>query len=159
MKFLYLVFSLLLISSCGFTPVYGTHSPKPELTQISIEIIPNREGQIVRNHLIDQLYNGGYPSNPRYSLSVSTISENIVEIGIDQDDEASRAQLRQRATMRLKDISTDTLVLERIVRATSGYNILTGQFTTYVTEKDARAQTLKAISDNIMTQLEIYFSK
>jgi hypothetical protein len=50
------------------------------------------------------------------------------------------------------------VVLNRTVRATSGYNILQGQFTTFVTEEDARKQALKVLSDHIITQLEIYFN-
>ena len=158
MKF-FLTFALLLVSACGFTPVYGTRSTSTDLSSITVDIIPNREGQIIRNHLIDRLYKNGYPSAPRYSLNVTSVEESIVEIGIDQDDEASRAQLRQKTTMRLKNIETNKIILTRTVRATSGYNILAGQFTTYVTEDDARAQALKALSENIMTQLELYFNQ
>lgn len=150
---------LTIIAACGFTPVYRTKSPKSDLTSIQVEIIPDRDGQVVRNHLIDRLYNDGYPADPQYSLIVSKIEGNIIKIGIDRDDDASRAQLRQSASFQLIDSQTNTVVLTRVVRATSGYNILTGQFTTYVTREDARKQALKAISENIMTQLEIYFSQ
>jgi len=158
MKF-FLILALLVVCACGFTPVYGTKSPSADLSSIFVDTIANREGQIVRNHLIDRLYQDGYPSNTDYTLMIAPITENIVEIGIDRDDEASRAQLRQKTTLQLKDVKTNSIVLNRTVRATSGYNILTGQFTTYVTEDDARAQTLKALSNNIITQLELYFKK
>ncbi len=157
MKFITL-FTLLFLTACGFTPVYGTKTVSNDLSKIDIAIIPDEEGQTVRNHLIDAMYNGGYPSNPQLRLVVSPIQESIVEIGIDRDDEASRAQLRQETTMRL--INPDNkVVLQRTVRATSGYNILAGQFTTFVTEEDARKQALKALSNNIITQLELYFNR
>jgi LPS-assembly lipoprotein len=157
MKFITL-FALLFLTACGFTPVYGTKTVSNDLSNIDIAIIPDEEGQIVRNHLIDAMYNDGYPSNPQYRLVVSPVQESIVEIGIDRDDEASRAQLRQETTMRLIDLD-DKVVLQRKVRATSGYNILAGQFTTFVTEEDARKQALKALSNNIITQLELYFNR
>jgi len=150
---------VLLITACGFTPTYGTKTTSSDLNAIKIDTIPDRNGQVVRNFLIDRFYDNGYPINARYNLSVSSISESIIEIGIDQDDEASRAQLRQKANMRLMDIETNKVVLERTIRATSGYNILAGQFTTFVTEQDARQQALRALSDNITTQLEIYFTR
>lgn len=157
MKFIPL-FALLFLTACGFTPVYGTKTVSNDLSNIDIAIIPDEEGQIVRNHLIDAMYNDGYPSNPQLRLVVSPVQESIVEIGIDRDDEASRAQLRQETTMRLIDLD-DKVVLQRKVRATSGYNILAGQFTTFVTEEDARKQALKALSNNIITQLELYFNR
>ncbi len=158
MKFL-LIISLFILSSCGFTPVYGTKTVSNDLNTVAIASIPDRNGQMVRNFLIDRIYKNGYPSAPQFTLSVSPIEENIVEIGIDKDDEASRAQLRQRAVMTLTDMDTNKPVLTRTIRATSGYNILTGQFTTYVSQEDARQQSLRALSDNIITQLEIYFSQ
>jgi len=151
------VMMMIFLSACGFTPVYRTKPPLQTLSSIEIAIIANREGQIVRNHLIDRLYRNGYPSNPRYRLVVSSIAENIVEIGIDKDDEASRAQLRLSAELQLYDTAEDKRILIRNVRATTGYNILAGQFTTFVTEEDARKQGLRAISDNIITQLELHF--
>lgn len=157
MKFLTL-FALLFLTACGFTPVYGTKTVSNDLSNIDIAIIPDEEGQIVRNHLIDAMYNNGYPSNPQLRLVVSPVQESIVEIGIDRDDEASRAQLRQETTMRLVN-PNDNVLLQRKIRATSGYNILAGQFTTFVTEEDARKQALKALSNNIITQLELYFNR
>lgn len=158
MRYIILLF-VFIISACGFSPVYGTKSISSEMNAIEIGIIPNREGQIIRNHLIDRLYSGGYPANAQYTLSVSAVTETIVEIGIDKDDEASRAQLRQSATFTLLDKSTKKPVLRRTARATSGYNILAGQFTTFVTEADARNQALKAIADDIVIQLELYFNR
>jgi LPS-assembly lipoprotein len=149
--------TFLILTACGFTPVYNTHSVSSSLNQIEIAAIPNREGQIVRNHLIDRMYVDGYPANPQYQLSVSPIIETIVKIGIDKDDEASRAQLRQQASFRLIDINTQEIVLERTVRTISGYNILAGQFKTFVTEQDAREQALKALAEDIVTQLQLHF--
>lgn len=159
MKFLSLIFTIFIISACGFTPVYGDKSLPSSIGAIEVKVIPDRGGQIVRNHLIDRLYQDGYPTNPDYFLAVSAIKENIVEIGIDIDDEASRAQLRQQANMTLTDAKTNKVVLTRTVRATSGYNILLGQFTTFVTEDDARNQALKTIAEDIVTQLELYFNQ
>jgi len=158
MKFLS-VFLLFVITACGFTPVYGVKSPDDRLQSIDIAVIANREGQIVRNHLIDTLYRNGQSMSPLYKLSVDSITEKTVEIGIDKDDEASRAQLRLETTMRLYNVESNRLLFERTVRTTTGYNILAGQFTTYITEQDAREQGLKALADQIITQLELHFNR
>ena len=157
MRSLLLFVTLIVLSACGFSPVYGTKDARDSISNIDIAVIPNREGQVVRNHLIDYFYDGGYAPNPTHRLEVSPIQENIVEIGVDRSDEASRAQLRQQATMRLIDNTTGNVVLKRTVRATSSYNILAGQYTTFVTQSDARQQALKTLADNIITQLELHF--
>ena len=162
MKF-FILAGFVFLTACGFEPVYknasvGTPSQTSRfLNTVEIAIIPNREGQILRNALIDRIYSGGYPHNPEYRLLISPIAEKIVEIGIDKDDNASRAQLRQETIMNLVRIDNGQTILTRPVRATTGYNILLGQFTTFVTENDAREQAIRTLADNIVTQLELYF--
>ena len=152
---------LLLLSACGFEPVYGSKSGamRSEFSAIEISVIPDRSGQVVRNHLIDRLHQRGADANPQYRLDISPIRESIVEIGFDRDDEASRAQMREETTLNLIDTQTGKAVLTRTVRTTTGYNILEGQFTTFVSRRDARDQALRALSERIVTQLEIHFTQ
>jgi len=156
---LFALISILFLSACGFSPVYGDRTVQSDLAEIVVSNIPNRSGQIVRNHLIDTLYRNGAPINAQYELIIAPIIETEVEIGIDQDDEASRAQLRLRTLMQIRDVSNNTIILTRSVRATTGYNILDGQFTTFVTKADARNNALRVLSDNIITQLELHFRR
>ena len=160
-----LLFLCLSVTACGFTPIYQDNSVesaapvKSALNTVDIAIIPDYEGQTVRNHLIDRMYKNGYPSNPQYRLVTSRVNEQTIEIGIDRDDNASRAQLRQEASFRLIRLSDNAIVLERDVRATTGYNILGSQFATYITEEDARKQALRTLSDKIIIQLELFFNR
>ena len=153
---------VLILSACGFTPVYAPSMQsgpvQTNMSSIAIDVIPNREGQVVRNHLIDQLHKDGYPTSAKYRLIISPIVENIVEIGIDKDDEASRAQLRERANMQFIRLSDNKIILDKTVRSVSSYNILAGQFTTFVTEQDAREQALRSLAADIVAHLEVYFS-
>ena len=155
-------FCFLIVSACGFTPVYSPDSRstivQSSISSITIDTIPDREGQLVRNHLIDRLLKDGYVASPQYRLVVSPIQESIVGIGIDKDDEASRAQLRESASFRLIRLSDNSTVLDHTVRSVSSYNILSGQFTTFVTQQDAREQALRDLSDKIVTRLELYFT-
>lgn len=159
---------VLVLTACGFQPTYGTKTfgndgssavVRAELSDIAVDIIPNRSGQFLRNRLIDYLYKNGYPAAPRYRLSVSKVEENVVEIGIDKDATASRAQLRMNTRFTLYDLQTQKPVLQRTQRATTGYNILSSQFTTYVTEADAREQGLNMLAEQIAAQLELYFAR
>ena len=79
MKILITIASILLLSACGFSPMYGANSSKnntaikTELTDIEIALIPDREGQYLRNALIDRFYIPQYGSGanpPNLSLHV-----------------------------------------------------------------------------------------
>lgn len=150
---------MLLLSACGFTPVYGTHSTGKNLSSIDVAIIPDRNGQTVRNHLLDRLYRDREPIEKKYILTVSPIEESNVNVIFNKNDDASRAQLRLSASFTLTDNEDGSIVLQRVARATTGYNILAGQFTTFITQQDAREQALRAISNNIITQIEVYFNQ
>lgn len=107
------------MAACGFQATYapqrhsdaGKTAVSSQLADIAVDIIPNREGQYLRNRLIDRFYKNGYPAAPNYRLSVSPVRQNIIEIGIDKDSTASRAQLRVTVDFALYDNKTNQIVL------------------------------------------------
>ena len=113
MRFILLT-SLLCLTACGFTPVYGTQANKvasQNLEQIEIALIPNREGQFLRNALIDRFYKNGAPANPKYRLRFSSINEATYNFDITVDSEATRRQLKLTTAMHLIDLETKRLCL------------------------------------------------
>lgn len=95
-----------------------------------------------------------------YKLVVSSISENIYDIGIAKDDTATRSQIRLSVSMSLVDTRIDggKPLLNRSLWAVTSFNQLASQYTTLVTEDDARTQAIQQLSDQIVTQLELYFA-
>ena len=67
--------ALLTLAACGFSPIYGAHGNNApvaaQLNQIAIASIAERQGQMLRNDLIDLMYVKGRPANPQYRLEVS----------------------------------------------------------------------------------------
>ena len=64
--------AVLLLSACGFRPLYatgGVADVSEELSQIEVAVIPDRPGQILRNYLIQGLNGGGRPAQPAYASS------------------------------------------------------------------------------------------
>lgn len=158
--------SLLLVAACGFTPLYGSGntgssglSATQGLDQVDIDLIPDEEGVYVRNILIDQFYRGGYPSSPRFRLSVTPIQEQIVYLDITVDSESTRRQITVRSTLQLIDLSTGETVLNRAVSAISSYNVIGSQFTTRVSENDAREGALADLARQIETQVALYLKR
>lgn len=162
----FLVFNLmLLLSACGFSPMYGQNaatnnqSIKSNLSQIDINVIPNREGQFLRNLLIDRFYINGYPASPNYKLSVSPIRENVSNFDITISDEATRRQLNLQTKMHLIDITTNKTVLTRPLTAITSYNVLESEYSTIVTEQSAREAALGDIARQIEQQIVLYLNR
>lgn len=158
--------SLFLVAACGFTPMYGSNatgssglSAKQGLDQVDIDLIPDENGVYVRNILIDQFYQGGYPSSPRFRLSVSPIQAQVAYLDITVDSESTRRQITVRTTLQLIDLDSGEMVLNRTVSAIGSYNVIGSQFTTRVSENDAREGALADLARQIETQVALYLKR
>ena len=145
--------------------MHGKYSAKnsetvqDSLASIYIENIPDREGQFLRNNLIDRFYQNGRPADPAYKLYIEKIDEKIDDLDITKSSDATRAQLRLSTKLTLQDTRTSSVILKRDVSAITSYNILQSQFTTRVSENDARENALKELAAQIERQLSLYFNR
>ena len=162
--FFLLISSLFLLTACGFQPMYGINRDTPigveeALAQIEIGSIPHREGQYLRNALIDRFYLSGRPVNPVFTLSVTPVQETLVDLDITKSSDATRGQLRLETIMRLRDRKTNEKLLERKLRTITSYNILGSEFATRVSEDNARTNALDDLARQIEHQLNLYFKR
>lgn len=163
MRLLSLLLSLVILSSCGFHPVYGVNKytatgVEDKLAQIRIENIPNREGQHLRNALIDRFYRDGRPSNAPYTLQISNIQERLTDLDITKNADATRGQLRLETKMWLKNEYGETL-LKRELRTINSYNILANEYSTRISEENTRLNALDDLARQIEQQISLYFKR
>jgi LPS-assembly lipoprotein len=155
----------LFIASCGFSPMYGAHSAgtqkevRAALSDVAIENIPDQSGQYLRNELIDRFYTGGRPADPAYTLLVTPINERREDLDLTKSSDATRSQLRLTTVMELRDNRAGAVLLKRELFAATSYNILDSQFTTRVSEQNARQNALNDLARQIETQLALYFRR
>jgi LPS-assembly lipoprotein len=154
----------LVLSSCGFTPLYGTQSGasfgnEDLLDYVTIDNIPNREGQYLRNALIDRFYRHGRPANPQYTLSLINLETRRTDLDITKTSSTTREQVRLKADMILTDKLTGETLLERRVSSTASYNVLESEFTTRISRKEAQDNALLGLADQVEAQLTLYFQR
>lgn len=125
--------------------------------EIKIAGIPNREGQMLRNHLIDRLYLNGEPQAPRYTLSFTEVTEARSDLDITKSSEATRSQLTLKTTMMLTD-DKGQQVLVRDLKTVTSFNVLGSEFATRITEKSARESALEDIARQAELGLNLYFA-
>lgn len=156
-----LLATLVLMSACGFRPLYGTGgvaNAADELAQVEVSVIADRSGQILRNHLIQGLNTGGRPTDPVYRLDV-TLRERREDLGIDKTDSAQRANLVVTARFSLRTSADNEEVLNRRVGIITSYNILLDEYATLSAQNAARDRALRRLGSDIRTQLALYFSR
>jgi len=149
-----LIIAAFILGACGFSPIYGAKSDQDSVRaytrNIAIDIIPDREGQYLRNRLIDRLHDLGESGSPTHTLTLTPIREQRTNLDITRNADATRAQLLLRTNMTLTERATGAVILKRSLSTTTSFNILSSQFTTRVTENDARKNAL----DDLARQAE-----
>ena len=154
----------LLLTACGFTPLYGKGGEQgagvqEKFQQVRITNIPDRQGQILRNDLVDRLYHNGTPAEPVYELSIASIQQHSTALDITPDSSSTRSELRLLTTLKLKEISTGKTLMSRELIAVASYDVLGNEYTTLVTQESVRDNALNDLAQQIETQLALYFSR
>jgi len=154
----------LLVGGCGFQPVYGTLGRSDEaiaaeqqFARVRVAPITERDGQMLRNHLIDRIYVAGTPRKPDYELQIILRSREAA-IDIDRDDTVTRSQLLMNAQAKLVETATGKTVWTADSRAITNYNELVSPFSTLVSERAAHEQALRQIGDDLVIRLGAYFT-
>lgn len=154
----------LMLGACGFHPLYGKNKytavgVEEKLALVQIGNIPNREGQYLRNELIDRFYRGERPTNPKYSLSVRPLSESLINLDITTDSDSTRGQLKIVSHFTFADKQTGETLIERNIQAVTSYNILNSEFATRVSEDNARLNAIEDLARQIEHQINIYLKR
>ena len=144
--------------ACGFEPLYGQRaggdSVVAHAAAIEVMAIPDRLGQVVRNHLRDGLTPYGVPDAPRYRLSV-TLRKTEEGIAFQKDDAVTRYNVILWASYDLVEVATGARVTKGLVRSIAAYNVVRSDYATIAAARDAEARVAEAVSDEIQTRIAI----
>lgn len=150
---------VFLLNGCGFSSIYSTknHTELPnQFSTIKINQIPNRIGQMVRNELLDLLTPHGPPISPRCILFV-TIDETKNAFAIQKNAIATRADIRLIGNYQLISVEGSRQLTSGTIYIVSSYDIVSSDFATLASEKNARKRVVMQLSEDIRTRLAVYF--
>jgi len=152
--------SLLFVAACGFEPLYystqSSRNPGPLLTTVKINAIADREGQTLRNNLVEKLNPQGEPENPRYTLSVK-LTEAQKDLGIESDTSATFSRLQVSGSFALRNLETGNTVFRGISQSSVSFNVVDSPYGEFAAENSARDRALGQISEDIYIRLGTYF--
>ena len=141
--------------------MYGAHddgTPVAEqLNDVEIENISERNGQMLRNDLIDLMYGKGRPQSPDYHLNVALRSYEE-GIGLLPNATTSLTELNLYADYSLKDINGKEVV-KATAHATATYNQLQAAYGAYAADENAYQSCITEISRQIVNRVSLYFSE
>ena len=147
-KIIVFCFLLLSLAACGFKPLYqNNEAPLGRVAisdEIFVDVIAEREGQILRDFLKKRISNA--PLGSKYTLRVK-LNINTTDLGINIDDVATRKVLWVSANFELLD-GEDVISTGRSMNNVS-YAINDNEFITLNARKDEIEKSLDLIADDI----------
>jgi len=169
-KKIFAVFALLTaLCACGFRPLYVQRegdgawysgdrfntSIINEMSQIKVEPIEDRFGQIIRNELLDNLTPKGVPQEPKYRLYVTLAKKEIVQQALRDDITATRERVQYIVNYELEQEHEQILSGNSI--AFVSYDIMANPYSTTSAQKKTETDAAKIIADDIVLRLGTYF--
>ena len=149
----------LACAGCGFHPLYAPQGrTQAGLSEIFVDIIPNRNGQQFRQSLQDRLQGTDGDPHPHYVLSVS-YAVAAEGIGIEADNASTRNRFTGTAHWTLKKPG---LFGQKITSGTAhvvdGNDVIVAQFF----YSDLNSETVNkrigdALADQVAQSLAVYF--
>jgi LPS-assembly lipoprotein len=153
-----------VVAGCGFEPLYGDKSrggaapTEAYMAAVRVDLIANRSGQELRNELLERLNQRGPPERPVYHLQVQ-LAVATQALGIQRDDSSRIGRVDVSSSFWLKEIATEKTVHSGSSRSITTYAVVQSNFANVQAANDATQRALREISDDIRTQLALYFTK
>ncbi|MDR1691681.1 MAG: LPS assembly lipoprotein LptE [Rickettsiales bacterium] len=150
---------MIILSACGWTPVYsqGDNGIIKETEQIAIAPLDGKSGIIAREKLRDQLSPYGLTNNPKYSLTFSNMKVTYEKRGIRPDGTPTWGTVITVVDFKLTQLSDNKVLIEEKEYAFTSYNILDNVYSATVAEEQAAIRGAKMIADQIATRIMAYF--
>ena len=151
------------LGGCGFHPLYGRYGGaggaiRPELASIYVNVMAERQGQLLRQALQERLVGDDTGQVKRYELSggLAIVAEAL---GIQQDTSSTRTRFNASSSWSLRRVDVNnTLVTSGVARALDGININNQEYFAADLETSAAYKRLAdQVADKIVQALATYF--
>lgn len=138
----------LFLESCGFRPLYMASENISNICYpIKIKTIKERNGQILRNQLLDLLTPEGQPEKPKYVLGI-ILTETIKAIGVNKDETTSRKEAVLTAAMSLSDAKSGKILYTHSVRSINSFEVISQDYYSDVVAQDyAKVEALRLLAE------------
>ncbi len=151
-----------LITACGFQPLYGEQTQNAKVTGklASTYVMPidSREGQFVRNELLDRITPKGIPQRAKYRLQVR-LNEGKQGLAIDQDSSTNRYNLTLTAKYTLFAANGKDVIHKGSAQSIASYNVVTSDFANLSAEQNAQKRSALVLAEKIHRQISVFFSR
>ncbi|MEL6831035.1 MAG: hypothetical protein AAFO63_12965 [Pseudomonadota bacterium] len=148
MKQLFAALSLLMLTACGFTPLYAAGAGGGN---IAVEEIDGRSGYTLRKELLQRLVIGLPGLNEPASLNV-TLDSELDRLALQPDESAARTDFKSRADYVL---FYEGEAITGSVEATTSYQVPEAPFADIPAQTDAQNRAMALLAARLVDDLRI----
>lgn len=141
----------LLLSACGFQPMYGSSSG-PAIGPVHVAEIEGKAGHTLKTEL-DRILAPGAGAGPPMNLAI-TLTEQLIALGLRQDESATRGELRLTANYTLTPADNGRPIRGRLLTVVN-YDIPTAAFGEIAAQDDARERAAETMAQRFRAELAL----
>ena len=144
-----LLFSLLLLTGCGFSPLYSQSNLYLKDTSVIVDPIANQYGDRMRHIIQDKLFTP--TSNPlrNYRLIVSPPAFSAGDKTISSNEFASTIQITGTTSYRLNNLNTGKDIYSGSVIAVSSYAVVRDPYATTVAKNHIQEELSEQLAEQV----------
>ena len=149
----WLLIGFLLLTACGFEPIYGVDKPANKIMgKIDIEVSNGRNTFELRDRLIERL--GVLESDPTHLLKYRS-SINSKNLTISKDNDVTRYTLQGETNFDLVNLASKKVIYTNTIVSNTAYSATAGTYPTAIAERDANVRLSLDMADKVVTLLLI----
>ncbi|MBN8993844.1 MAG: hypothetical protein J0H63_07790 [Rhizobiales bacterium] len=150
--------AMAMLGACTVQPVYapqyalGTTGKSASLTNVAIDPVSDRVGQVVRNKLMFGLNGGPSVANPVYRLRL-VVSESEVALGVSNIQAAPTYSVTVSVTYELTRVGGTQILLRSTSRGSASYDRVNSAFANTRAKIDAENRAAEVVADDIRLRI------
>lgn len=164
------ILSLLLISACGFKPMYGQNSESGAglaqvMANIKIDQIRNASGrqerlsQLLQNNLNERI--SPLSSDGSVTSYILKADYNLQEAGygIREDETVTLQNLKLSVDFALVDVDTDQSIMDGTARAIVTYDLVRSDYSNKIARETSLERLSEEVANQIITRIGTYLNE
>lgn len=145
----------MVLSGCGFVPLYAQQSVSGGLANIDIDVPQTRTGYFLEQDLRNG-FGSDLTSPKAYTLTI-TMTEKHFNIGYKVDETSTRSEITSVVNYALRDKATGKTLYKGNFTDTVTYDTSKSPFTGVISQQDAQQRIAASIAEKIQSDLALYF--
>ena len=150
-----LIFSIFILSSCGFKPILAKDSHgNTILSEVQLVQVEGTDQPRLERIISETIQ---HSSNPLYHLKIK-VDQSLTAIGVQKDSSSTRYQLKVTFIYELLEIDTQNTIDNGELYLYSSYDIVSEDFQNYIAERYTSDNILKKLSEELKNRLILVLS-